>query len=90
MTSYITNLVNLSSCKYLIEMEPAESYAVQTQRHGRLERADSIHDTVFVYQLIANGTWDEIALKIVNKKARYDNRIVKGILAEKLGEYNEG
>lgn len=74
--------VNLSQCKYLIEMEPAESYAIQTQRHGRLERADSVHDTVFVYQLIANGTWDEIGLKIVNKKAKYDNRIVKGIFED--------
>ena len=74
--------INLSKCKYMIEMEPAESYATQTQRHGRLERADSIHDTVFVYQLIANGTWDEIALKIVNKKEKYDKKIIKGILED--------
>ena len=74
--------INLSKCKYMIEMEPAESYATQTQRHGRLERADSIHDTVFVYQLIANGTWDEIALKIVNKKKKYDKKIIKGILED--------
>ena len=71
--------LNLSQCKYLIEMEPAESYAIQTQRHGRLERADSVHDTVFVYQLIANESYDEIGMKIVAKKERYDSQIIKGM-----------
>ena len=62
----------------MIEIDLAESYALQTQRHGRLERADSIHNTVFVYQLITKNSWDEIALKIINKKQYYDNTIVKG------------
>ena len=62
----------------MIEIDLAESYALQTQRHGRLERADSIHNTVFVYQLITKNSWDEIALKIINKKQYYDNAIVKG------------
>lgn len=70
--------INLSHCKYLIEMELAESYAIQTQRHGRLERADSVHDTVYVIQLICNKSWDEIGLKIVGKKERYDATIIKG------------
>lgn len=70
--------INLSHVRYLIEYEPAESYAIQTQRHGRLERADSIHDTVYVIQLICNESWDEIGLKIVNKKEKYDATIVKG------------
>ena len=61
----------------MIEMEPADSYLVQTQRHGRIERASSIHDTAFVYQLIANNSYDEIALKIVNKKEKYHNEIIK-------------
>lgn len=72
--------VNLRKTKYLIEMEPADSYLVQTQRRGRIERADSIHDTVFVYQLIAEESYDEIALKIVEKKERYDSQIIKGNL----------
>ena len=73
--------VNLSNTRYLIEFELADSAAKQTQRHGRIQRADSIHDKVFVYQLIAKGTeeypsWDEIALKIVNKKQGYSDRIL--------------
>ena len=37
-----------------------------------------IHDTVYVYQLIAEKSYDEIALKIINKKERYDAQIIKG------------
>ena len=70
---------NLSKCKYLCEYEPAISYAVQTQRHGRIERADSDFDNVIVYQLIANGSWDEIARKIIAKKEHYDTAIIKGL-----------
>ena len=70
--------INLNRCKYLIEMEMAESYAIQTQRHGRLERADSVHDTVYVVQLLCENSWDDIGMKIVNKKERYDATIVKG------------
>lgn len=72
--------VSISWCKYLIEMEPADSYLIQTQRRGRIERADSIHDTVYVYQLIAEKSYDEIALKIIEKKERYDSQIIKGNL----------
>ena len=70
--------INLGHCKYLIEYDLADSYAIQTQRHGRLERADSVHDTVYVIQLVCENSWDEIALKIVSKKERYDATIVKG------------
>ena len=69
--------INLSTCKYLIEFDLADSYSRQTQRHGRIERADSIHDTVFVYQLIANDSWDEIAQKIIDKKEGYDYELIK-------------
>jgi SNF2 family DNA or RNA helicase len=69
--------INLSKCKYVIEMEPAESYAIQTQRQGRVERADSVHDTVFVYQLLANDSWDEIGVKIVAKKENYDTTLIR-------------
>lgn len=73
--------INLSKCKYVIEMEPAESYAIQVQRMGRVERADSAHDTVFAYQLISNDSWDDIAMKIINKKEKYDNDLIKGAAA---------
>lgn len=72
--------LNLSQCKYLIELEPADSYLIQTQRRGRVERSDSIHDTVFSYQLIAEDSYDEIGLKIIEKKERYDAQIIKGNL----------
>lgn len=70
--------ISISWCKYLVEMEPADSYLIQTQRRGRIERADSIHDTVYVYQLVAEGSYDEIALKIIEKKEKYDSIIIKG------------
>lgn len=69
--------LNLSKCKYLIEFDLAESFAIQTQRHGRIERADSTHETVFVYQLIANNSWDEVAQKIIEKKENYDNELIR-------------
>lgn len=69
--------LNLSHCRYLIEIDRAESYAIQTQRFGRLERADSIHDTVFVYQLVCDESWDEIAQKIVDKKEGYDTELIR-------------
>ena len=71
--------VNLSKCRYIIETDLAQSYAFQTQRHGRIERADSIHETVYVYQLIYENSYDNIAEKIINKKEDYDRKIVKGI-----------
>ena len=71
--------VNLSKCRYIIETDLAQSYALQTQRHGRIERADSIHDTVYVYQLLYENSYDDIATKIIDKKEKYDKAIVKGI-----------
>lgn len=72
-------MINLSKCKYLIEYDIANSYAIQTQRWGRLERADSIHDNVFVYQLIVEESWDQIQCKVVSKKQGYDNDIIKSL-----------
>ena len=45
--------ISLSKCNYLIEYDLADSYAIQTQRHGRIKRANSIHKTGYVYQIIA-------------------------------------
>lgn len=69
-TDALAEGVNLSSCKYLIEYDLAKSFAIQMQRHGRIRRSDSIHKTVYVYQIIANHSYDEIAQKIVAKKER--------------------
>ena len=74
--------INLSECQYLIEMEPAESYAIQTQRHGRVERADATHDTAYVIQLLTMDSWDEKALKGISRKEGYDATIIKGQPAE--------
>lgn len=72
--------LNMGHCKYLIEYDLATSYAIQTQRHGRLERADSVHNSVIVYQLIANDSWDEIQQKIVSKKEGFDIDIIKTLV----------
>lgn len=68
--------LNLKYTKYLIEYEPANSAARQTQRYGRIRRSDSAHRQVFVYQLIAKNSYDEIALKIIEKKAKYSHEIL--------------
>ena len=71
--------LNAGFCKYMIEYELATSYAIQTQRHGRLERADSKFNNVTVYQLIAEDSWDTIQEKIVDKKECFDNDIIKSL-----------
>ena len=70
--------LSLGTCGYLIEYEPADSYLIQTQRRGRIQRADSTHRTVYIYQLIGINSYDEIALRIVNKKEQFMKTIVKG------------
>lgn len=67
--------INLSMCKYLIEYDLAESYAIQTQRHGRIRRADNKNRTVYVYQILAHDSWDDIAVKIVSKKELMDAQL---------------
>lgn len=76
-TDSMSEGVNLSHCKYLIEFELANSYAIQTQRHGRLERSDNKNKNVIVYQLICEDSWDTIAQKIIEKKEGYDFDIIK-------------
>ena len=71
--------LNMGHCKYLIEYDLATSFAIQTQRHGRLERADSDHKNVVVYQLIANDSWDIIQQKIVSKKEGFDIEVIKSL-----------
>lgn len=80
MTDCAAEGVNLSSCGYLVELDLALSYAVQTQRHGRIERADSTHKTVYVYQLLTEDSYDDIQKRIVDKKEVFDATIIKGQL----------
>lgn len=69
--------INLQAAKYMIEMDLADSAAKQTQRHGRIQRADSKHSKVFVYQLIVRDSYDDtIALKSIQKKQGYAERIL--------------
>ena len=74
-TNAMTEGVSLSWCKYLIEYDLADSYALQTQRHGRICRANSISRTSYVYQIIVKDSWDEIQEKIIDKKQKYDQQI---------------
>ena len=70
--------LNLPECSVLIEYDLADSYAIQTQRHGRIERADSEFSHAAVIQLIALHSWDEIQFKIVTKKESYDRSLIHG------------
>lgn len=74
--------ISLSKCNYLIEYDLADSYAIQTQRHGRIKRANSVHKTGYVYQIICNESWDEIAAKIIAKKENYDNVLIQSLVGE--------
>ena len=76
-TDAIKEGISLSHCKYLVEYEPANSYADQTQRRGRVKRANSISRISYIYQLITDETWDIIALKSINKKKGYANYLDK-------------
>lgn len=78
--------LNLNTCQYLIEFEPATSFHIQEQRRGRIVRADSTHKTVYVYQLIGIGSYDEIALKVVRKKKGYMDKIIN----QKMEDENSG
>lgn len=71
--------ISLSKCKNLIEYDLADSYANQIQRHGRIKRADSISRISNVYQIILEDSWDEIQLRIINKKQKYDSDIIKNL-----------
>lgn len=72
--------LNLETAKYLIEYDLASSYAIQTQRQGRIQRASSSFSNITCYQLIANNSWDEIALKIIKKKEDFDTNIIKDLI----------
>ena len=69
--------ISLSKCNYLIEYDLADSYAIQTQRHGRIKRANSIHKTGYVYQIICKDSWDCVQERIINKKKNYDNDLIQ-------------
>ena len=76
-TDAIKEGISLSHCKYLVEYEPANSYADQTQRRGRVKRANSVSRISYIYQLITDETWDIIALKSINKKKGYADYLDK-------------
>ena len=74
-TDAMSEGISLYNCKYLVEYEPANSYAVQTQRRGRVKRANSISRISYIYQLITDDSWDNISLKSINKKKGYDDSL---------------
>lgn len=74
--------ISLSKCNYLIEYDLADSYAIQTQRHGRIKRANSVHKTGYVYQIICLESWDEVQQKIIAKKENYDNILIQSLVGE--------
>ncbi len=79
MTSAGEAGVSLSKCKNLIEYDLADSYASQTQRHGRVKRADSVSKISNIYQIILDESYDIIAQRIIEKKKNYDSDIIKSL-----------
>ena len=79
-TNAMAEGVSLTECRYLIEYDLADSYAIQTQRHGRIKRANSVHRTGYVYQLILEESWDEVVQKIISKKQGYDNTLIQSLV----------
>lgn len=72
-------MISLSKCNYLIEYDLADSYAIQTQRHGRIKRANSIHKIGYIYQIICEDSWDCIQQKIIAKKENYDTTLIQNL-----------
>lgn len=70
--------ISIGWAKYLIQYDYADSYLIDTQRIGRIERADSIHSTVYAYSLVCEGSYDEICQKIIEKKENYHQTIIMG------------
>jgi ERCC4-related helicase len=79
LTSAGTTGISLSKCKNLIEYDLADSYADMIQRHGRVKRSNSVSKVSNIYQLIVEGSWDEVQLRIINKKEKYDADIIKSL-----------
>ena len=79
MTNAGSTGISLSKCKNLIEYDLADSYADQIQRHGRVKRANSVSKISNVYQMLLEGSYDDIAMRIINKKQKYDNDIIKSL-----------
>ena len=79
MTSAGEAGVSLSKCKNLIEYDLSDSYAGQTQRHGRVKRADSVSKVSYVQQIILDESYDCIQKRIIDKKQKYDLDIIKSL-----------
>ena len=79
MTNSGNTGISLSKCKNLIEFDLADSYAEQTQRHGRVRRSDSINKISNIYQLILDDSCDIIQKRIIDKKQKYDNDIIQDL-----------
>lgn len=78
-TNAMAEGVSLTECRYLIEYDLADSYAIQIQRHGRIKRANSVHRTGYVYQLVLEESWDEVMQKIISKKQGYDDTLIQSL-----------
>ena len=59
--------LNLQKAKAIINYEQAETYAEKNQRMGRIRRVGSKHNTVVVYDMITENSFDEIRFKKIEK-----------------------
>lgn len=59
--------LNLQKAKCIINYEQADTYADKNQRMGRIRRVGSNHNTVIVYDMITENSFDEIRLQKIEK-----------------------
>lgn len=59
--------LNLQKAKFLINFEQADTYAQKWQRIGRIRRVGSEHSNVTVYDMVTEGSFDEIKLRKIEK-----------------------
>lgn len=77
--------LNLQIAKYLIYFESPVSPIVRKQTQRRVERQESEHDTVFVYDLVGLGTYDQRILDFHAEGRDLFAAIVDGEAVERRG-----
>lgn len=68
--------LNLQTARYEIHYEQADTDAIRTQRIGRIKRIGSSHESVVVYDIITEGSFDEIKLRKLERDRNTSGAIV--------------
>ena len=68
--------LNLQVARYEIHYEQADTDAIRTQRIGRIKRIGSNHDSVVVYDMLTEGSFDEIKVNKIQRDKDTSNSII--------------